>query len=249
MRSILHVSILALIALLAAGVAQAQATAQQNPVLPMPPVGYGAPVSLATAKKITVAAMAEADRIGVPMVVAITDPAGALIYLEKNDIAIAGGVTVAPAKARSAALYKRPTKAFEDALAAGGAGMRILGWTASIILAARVASRRNVTRRDVVVSADPLVVEGCGHVGEGCGGGQRIALSTAVPGAPQAHRPHVHSPPGAQRPAPARACRGGHVSAGASVAFLSCPRIRSFAFSARQALMRRCSVRSCALLA
>ncbi len=127
MRSILHVSILALIALLAAGVAQAQATAQSNPVLPMPPVGYGAPVSLATAKKITVAAMAEADRIGVPMVVAITDPAGVLIYLERNDIAIAGGVTVAPAKARSAALYKRPTKAFEDALAAGGAGMRILG--------------------------------------------------------------------------------------------------------------------------
>jgi hypothetical protein len=43
-------------------------------------------------------------------------------------------------------------------------------------------------------------------------------------------------------------CRA-HVSAVTDVAFLSCPRIRSFAFSARQALMRRCSVRSCALLA
>jgi len=126
MRSTLQVSILALIALLAAGVVQAQATAQPNPVSPMPPVSYGAPVSLANAKKVTAAATAEAHRIGVPMVVAITDPAGVLIYLEKNDIAIAGGVNVAPAKARSAALYKRPTKAFEDALAAGGAGMRIL---------------------------------------------------------------------------------------------------------------------------
>lgn len=38
-----------------------------------------------------------------------------------------------------------------------------------------------------------LAAEGCGHVGEGCGGGQRKALSTAAPGAPKAHRPHVHS--------------------------------------------------------
>ena len=43
----------------------------------------------------------------------------------------------------------------------------------------RVASRRNVTRRAVVVgprffvSFLSFVVEGCGHVGEGCGGGQR----------------------------------------------------------------------------
>ena len=45
-----------------------------------------------------------------------------------------------------------------------------------------------------------LVVEGCGHVGEGCGGGQRkarsAALSTVAPGAPNAHRPYVHSPAG-----------------------------------------------------
>jgi hypothetical protein len=41
-------------------------------------------------------------------------------------------------------------------------------------------------------------------------------------------------------------CRA-QVSAVAVVALLSCPRIKSFAFSARQALMRRCSVRSCAL--
>jgi hypothetical protein len=50
------------------------------------------------------------------------------------------------------------------------------------------------------------MVEGCGHVVEGCGGGQRRprsgALSTVAAGAPQAHRPHVHSLPGAKRPAP-----------------------------------------------
>ena len=41
------------------------------------------------------------------------------------------------------------------------------------------------------------IVEGCGHVGEGGSGGQRKALSTGEPGAPQAQRPHVHSLPGA----------------------------------------------------
>ena len=72
-------------------------------------------------------------------------------------------------------------------------------------LGRRVASRRNVTRAmlSFLRVFDFSVVEGCGHVGEGCGGGQRIALSTAAPGAPQAHRPHVHSLPGAQRTAPA----------------------------------------------
>ena len=37
-----------------------------------------------------------------------------------------GSVDVALAKARSAARFKRPTKAFQDGLAAGGAGLRLL---------------------------------------------------------------------------------------------------------------------------
>ena len=37
-----------------------------------------------------------------------------------------GSVVVAIAKARSAALFKRPTKAFQDTLAAGGEGLRVL---------------------------------------------------------------------------------------------------------------------------
>jgi uncharacterized protein GlcG (DUF336 family) len=38
-----------------------------------------------------------------------------------------GSAEVAIDKARSAALYKRPTKAFQDALAGGGVGLRVLG--------------------------------------------------------------------------------------------------------------------------
>ena len=126
MRTFPQLSILVLSAFIAAG-AQAQATAQPNPAAALLPVAYGAPVSLATAKKITAAAMAEADRIGVPMVVAITDPSGSLVYLEKHDIAISGGTTIAPAKAKAAAIFKRPTRAFADAIAAGGVGTRMLG--------------------------------------------------------------------------------------------------------------------------
>jgi glc operon protein GlcG len=61
------------------------------------------------------------------MAVAVVDPNGTLVYYEKMDNTQLGSANVAIDKARSAALYKRPTKAFQDALASGGAGMRVLG--------------------------------------------------------------------------------------------------------------------------
>jgi glc operon protein GlcG len=54
------------------------------------------------------------------------DPAGNLVYYEKMDNTQLGSANVAIDKARSAALFKRPTKAFQDALAAGGDAVRIL---------------------------------------------------------------------------------------------------------------------------
>src|SRR5437016_5249380 len=60
------------------------------------------------------------------MAIAVVDPAGTLVYYEKADNTQLGSALVAIDKARSAALFKRPTKAFQDALAAGGAGLRIL---------------------------------------------------------------------------------------------------------------------------
>ena len=61
------------------------------------------------------------------MAVAIMDGAGELVYFERADGTPAASTTVAIEKARSAARFKRPTKAFQDALAAGGDGLRILG--------------------------------------------------------------------------------------------------------------------------
>jgi glc operon protein GlcG len=53
------------------------------------------------------------------MVVAVVDDGGNLIYLERMDGTQIGSIEVAVAKAQSANNYKRPTKAFEDALAGG----------------------------------------------------------------------------------------------------------------------------------
>jgi len=87
---------------------------------------YGAPISVDNAKKAAAAALAEAVKNHWTMAVAIVDPNGTLIYYEKMENTQIASADVAIDKARSAALYKRPTKALQDALAAGGAGIRIL---------------------------------------------------------------------------------------------------------------------------
>jgi uncharacterized protein GlcG (DUF336 family) len=60
------------------------------------------------------------------MAAAVVDPAGDLVYFEKLDGTQAASVAIAVDKARSSARFKRPTKALQDALAAGGEGLRIL---------------------------------------------------------------------------------------------------------------------------
>ena len=86
---------------------------------------YGLPIRVEDAKKAAAAAIAEARRNGWNMTVAVTDTGGELVYLEKMDECQTGSVRVAISKSRSAALFKRPTKAFQDMLAAGGEGLRV----------------------------------------------------------------------------------------------------------------------------
>ena len=90
------------------------------------PNPYGAPISLEDAKKAAAPALAEAAKNHWAMAVAIVDPSGNLVYYEKMDATQIGSANVAIDKARSAALFKRPTKTYQDALAAGGDGLRIL---------------------------------------------------------------------------------------------------------------------------
>src|SRR5216110_723990 len=90
------------------------------------PNPYGAPISLENAKKAAAPALAEAEKNNWNVAVAIVDASGNLVYYEKMDNTQLGSANVAIDKARSAALFKRPTKALQDALAAGGDGWRIL---------------------------------------------------------------------------------------------------------------------------
>ena len=91
------------------------------------PNPYGAPISLENAKKAAAAAIAEARKNNWTMALAVVDPNGTLVYYEKLDNTQIGSSQVAINKARSAALFKRPTKSFEDTLAKGGDGLRTLG--------------------------------------------------------------------------------------------------------------------------
>lgn len=90
------------------------------------PTPYGAPISLENAKKAAAPAVAEAVKNHWNMAVAIVDPSGNLVYYEKMDDTQLGSAKVAIDKARSAALFKRPTKVLQDTLASGGEGLRLL---------------------------------------------------------------------------------------------------------------------------
>ncbi|MGH9236432.1 MAG: GlcG/HbpS family heme-binding protein [Vicinamibacterales bacterium] len=95
-------------------------------------MSYGPNINLETAKKIATPAIAEARKNNWNMAIAIVDTGGDLVYFEKMDDTQVGSVQVAQSKARSAARFKRPTKAFQDALAAGGEGLRILALDGAI---------------------------------------------------------------------------------------------------------------------
>ena len=91
------------------------------------PILYGSPITIEAAKKIAASAVAEARKNNWYMAVAITDGGGDLVYFEKMDGTQTGSVNVAIGKARSAAMFRRSTKVWEDIVAGGGAGIRILG--------------------------------------------------------------------------------------------------------------------------
>ena len=100
--------------------------------LPQMPNPYGVPISLENAKKVAAPALAEALKNNLSVAVAIVDTSGNLVYYEKMDNTQLGSAKVAIDKAHSAAVFKRPTKAFEDVLASGGTGLRVLGLPGAI---------------------------------------------------------------------------------------------------------------------
>ena len=107
------------------------ATAQT--ALPPPlQIPYGAPIGTDDAKRVAAAAVAEARRNSWNMAIAIVDCGGYLVYFERMPNTQLGSVDLSIEKARTAALFRRPTKVFQDAVAAGGDGLRVLRLSGTI---------------------------------------------------------------------------------------------------------------------
>jgi len=155
-----HLSIIACALFVAGALMPTRTAAQGQPNM------YGPTIVADQAKSVAAAAVAEAKKNQWMMAVAIVDTAGDLVYFEKMDNTQVGSVDVAIAKARSSARFKRPTKAFQDALAAGGEGWRILSLDGAVAVEGGV----------------PLIVGGkiIGAIGASGGSAQQDGVTAAA---------------------------------------------------------------------
>jgi glc operon protein GlcG len=147
MRNALLLSAVTGMALLVGLPARAQQTAPSAapaaPAVPQPPLPYGMPISLAVAKKAAAAAEAEAMKNGFPSGIVIVGPNGETIYSEKMDNSNNSVIMSAEQKARSAALYRRPSQVFQDRLAQAPfliqlAGVSVIGGGVPLVVEGRI---------------------------------------------------------------------------------------------------------------
>jgi glc operon protein GlcG len=97
------------------------ALAQQAPTPP-----YGPPITLDDAKRAMAAAELEAAKNSWQVAITILDSGGNLVMFHKFDNTQLASISASEGKARTALTFKRPSKALDDAIAAGGAGLRLL---------------------------------------------------------------------------------------------------------------------------
>ena len=90
------------------------------------PPAYGPAITLEQALKVVAGAEAEARKNGWPMAIAILDSGGHLVALHRLDNTMLASIEIARQKAYTAVAFRRPSKAFQDTVAAGGVGLRLL---------------------------------------------------------------------------------------------------------------------------
>ena len=115
---------------------------------------YGAPISLERAQSLIQAAIAEANKHGWPMNVAVVDSGANLVAFGRMDGAQLASIAVSEHKARTAAKYRRPTKVFEE-------GVQKNGYNYVLSLDDVIASRGGI----------PLIEDGKLIGAIGCSGG------------------------------------------------------------------------------
>jgi uncharacterized protein GlcG (DUF336 family) len=97
----------------------------QTPPTPVPEampfdIPYGAPIKMDDAHKAIIAAANEAKKHNWKMSISVVDPAGNLVAHATMDDTQYGSIEVSQAKARTAALFRRPTAVFQTAINTGG---------------------------------------------------------------------------------------------------------------------------------
>jgi glc operon protein GlcG len=157
------------IALAAGMLAAGMAYAQQTPPAPAPAappdlnaipdkmpfnVPYGSPITMDRAQGLVQAAVAEATKRGWAMNVAVVDTGGNLVAFGRMDGAQLASIAISEHKARTAARYRRPTVAFENAV-------QKFGFNYVLTLDDVIASRGGI----------PLVEDGKIIGAIGCSGG------------------------------------------------------------------------------
>ncbi|MGH7004469.1 MAG: GlcG/HbpS family heme-binding protein [Alphaproteobacteria bacterium] len=90
------------------------------------PPPYGAPITFAQAGKVMEGATAEAKKNNWNVVITIVDSGGHMVMLHRLDNTQLGSLEIATGKATTALRLRRPTKAIQDVIAAGGVGLRFL---------------------------------------------------------------------------------------------------------------------------
>jgi glc operon protein GlcG len=114
-------------ALVALALAAGPATAQQPAgTAQAPPPPYGPPITLEQAKRVMAAAELEAAKNSWQVAIAILDSGGNMVMFHKFDNTQLASIGASEGKANTALRFKRPSKALDDAIAAGGAGLRLL---------------------------------------------------------------------------------------------------------------------------
>ena len=104
------------LALLAAVPARAQTT----------PPPYGPPIGIEGARAVMAAAESEAAKNNWSVVISIIDSGGNLVMLHRHNDVQLSSIEISQGKAKTALMFKRPSKVLDDAISSGGAGLRFL---------------------------------------------------------------------------------------------------------------------------
>ena len=105
-----------IVALLTAMPAKAQTT----------PPPYGPPIGIDNARKVMAAAESEAAKNNWAVVISIIDSGGNIVMLHRHNDVQLSSIEISQGKAKTALMFKRPSKVLDDAISSGGAGLRFL---------------------------------------------------------------------------------------------------------------------------